>query len=304
LLTVRGEIFCHTHLSAPWAMAIERRTAYFHLIEAGAAWFQVGNSKKPFETVAGDLVVLPHGDGHLLMDRPGRRAVPLEQILKSASSPSLLRYGGGGAPTEVVCGTFRFGGFIAESMLSILPKVIHVPSARARHFAWLDFLMQLLAEESKGDSPGRRFASSRLVDLLLVLVVRYWLAQQPESSGGWLGAIRDPRIGSALALLHGTPERDWSVPELAAAVGMSRSSLTERFSALVGDPPLTYLTRWRMYLAAKLLESPSASVSEVGGRVGYESEAAFSRAFKRHLGVAPAFYRRSPSGRGRQSPGK
>jgi AraC-like DNA-binding protein len=226
-----------------------------------------------------------------MMDRRGRTAVPLEQLLPQAVSASLLRHGGGGAATDVICGTFHIGGPVAESLLAVLPRVIHMPGARARHFAWLDALLHQLAEESQSDAPGSRFASSRLVDLLLVLVVRYWLAQQPELRGGLLAAQRDPRIAATLARLHRAPERNWEVAGLAAAVGMSRSSFTERFTVLVGEPPLKYLTRWRVNLAARLLASPSISVAEVAERVGYDSEAAFSRAFKRHLGSAPAVYR-------------
>ena len=165
--------------------------------------------------------------------------------------------------------------------------------AAIRRFAWLDLLMRLLAEESQGDAPGRRFASSRLVDLLLVLVVRYWWAQKPQTGSQWLGALHDPRIGAALARLHAAPERGWTIAGLAATAGMSRSSFLERFTSLVGEAPMTYLTRWRMQLAAKMLLSPGASVSRVAGRSGYESEAAFSRAFKRYIGVAPAEYRRA-----------
>jgi AraC-like DNA-binding protein len=294
LLDLQGEVFCRTELSAPWGLSLSRQSAHFHIIERGSVWFQIEGSRQGFESVAGDLVVLPHGDGHRMMDRPNRQAVPLEKLLPQAASSSLLRHGGGGAATDVICGTFRIGGLVADPMLALLPKVIHVPAAHARRFTWLDLLLRVLAEESQSDAPGSRFASSRLVDLLLVLVVRYWLAQQPELHGGLLAALRDRRIAAALAQLHHAPERGWDVPGLAAAVGMSRSSFIERFTTLLGEPPLKYLTRWRVNLAAKLLATPSASVAEVAERVGYRSEAAFSRVFKRYLGAAPAHYRRRP----------
>jgi AraC-like DNA-binding protein len=295
LLSLRGEVFCRTELSAPWGMFLSRHSAHFHVIERGSVWFQLEKAKRPFETVAGDLVVLPHGHGHRMMDRPGRKAVPLEQILPQQTTPSLLRYGGGGAATHVICGTFRIGGLIADSMMAVLPAVIHVPGASARHFAWLDLLLRLLAEESQSTAPGSRFATSRMVDLLLVLVVRYWLAEQPQPRGGWLAGLRDQRIAAALAHMHGAPERAWDVVGLASAVGMSRSSFTERFTTIVGESPLQYLTRWRVQLAARWLEAPGATVGEVAERVGYRSEAAFSRVFKRHLGAAPTLYRHRPT---------
>jgi AraC-like DNA-binding protein len=292
LLALQGEVFCRTELSAPWGLRLVRQSAHFHMIERGAVWFEIESTQHGFEAVAGDLVVLPHGNGHCMMDRAGRTAVPLEQLLPKAVSASLLRHGGGGVVTDVICGTFHIGGLVAESMLAVLPTVIHMPGAHIQHFAWLDPLLRQLAEESQSDAPGSRFASSRLVDLLLVLVVRYWLAQHPEQRGGLLAAQRDPRIAAALALLHNGPQRSWDVQGLATAVGMSRSSFTERFTTLVGEPPLKYLTRWRVNLAARLLASPTISVAEVAERVGYDSEAAFSRAFKRHLGSAPTVYRR------------
>jgi AraC-like DNA-binding protein len=151
----------------------------------------------------------------------------------------------------------------------------------------------LLAAEGRSTGPGRRLALSRLVDLLLVQAIRHWVGTEPDVPQGWLLGLRDPRIALALSRMHEAPEQAWTVPRLGREVGMSRSSFADRFGDLIGEPPSRYLTRWRIHLAARLMRSPGSSLSALASRVGYSSEAAFSRAFRRVLGVSPGAYRRS-----------
>lgn len=295
LLRLGGEVFCRTELTAPWGLSLSRNSAHFHVVERGAVCFLLEGARKPFEAVAGDLVVLPHGHGHRMTDRPGRRTIPLEELLAGHHGPALLRHGGGGAPTDVLCGTFHIDGQIAGSVLQVLPPVIRLPTGGAVLSAWLRLLLQMLGEEIHAPRAGSRFASSRLVDLLFVQVVRHWLASQPALDAGWLAAMGDERIARSIARIHDAPALPWSVDQLAAVAGMSRSAFTGRFTRVVGESPLRYLTSWRVRLAARLLESPTATVTEVAAHVGYGSEAAFSRAFKRALGKAPAAYRKRPA---------
>jgi AraC-like DNA-binding protein len=167
-----------------------------------------------------------------------------------------------------------------------------VGSAGSRSGEWLDPLLKLLASEAREPRQGSATVMSRLTDVIFVEALRVWLDAQPSGEGGWLGALRDPQIGRALARAHSEPQRDWSVAALAAEVGMSRSPFAARFKELVGEPPLAYLTRWRMELVAGLMRSGKPTLSDMAERVGYDSEAAFSKAFKRHFGLSPRAYRR------------
>ncbi len=242
-------------------------------------------------------MVLPHGRGHQLADSQGRRAVPLERLLAGNRSGrcAVLHHGGGGPETLLICGAFRFRQRHGHPLLSLLPEAIHLRGDGGRAPEWLDATLKFLASEARSARPGRETLVSRLTDVLFVQVVRAWLAEQPQGRGGWLGALRDPRIGAALAAMHEHPERPWTVGTLAALAGSSRSPFAGRFAALVGEPPLAYLTGWRMQVAARLLLSGRSSIGEVASRVGYASEPAFSKAFKRAMGVAPGAYRRQRS---------
>jgi len=293
LLRLRGEVLCRTELSAPWGLRFDSDEAYFHVIERGICWLQAGASEEPIEVTGGDLVVLPHGRGHRLFDAAGSRVVPIMSVLgpRREQPTGLMRFGGGGAETHLLCGRFRFDAQLAMSTLSGLPTVLHIPGASGRPPEWLELTMRFLASEARSAAPGREIAMSRLVDLLFVQTIRHWLSMHDERPLGWIGALRDPRIGSALTAMHANPERPWDVHTLAAEVGMSRSSFAQRFVELVGEPPNKYLTRWRVSLAARLLQAPGASIVRIAERVGYESEAAFSRAFKRYMHVAPAAFR-------------
>jgi AraC-like DNA-binding protein len=203
-----------------------------------------------------------------------------------------MRHGGGGAVSYFTCGSFEFQSPAESPLLSLLPPLIHI---RGEAEEWLASALQLLVYEARHARPGAKAMISRLTDVIFVQAVRIWMANQPADEAGWLGALRDPRIGAALGLIHRAPERAWSVSALAREVAMSRSPFAARFTALVGEPPLAYLTRWRMHLAMSLLRSDTLSVSEVARRVGYESAAAFSKAFKRRFGLAPGASRRRNS---------
>jgi AraC-like DNA-binding protein len=294
VIRLRGEVLCRSELSAPWGLGFDSDEAHFHVIERGQCMVQVGAADDAFTVTGGDLVVLPHGTGHRLFDARGSRVVPIMSVLdtRKKRASGMLRFGGGGVETRIVCGRFRFDARLRTAALSGLPPILHVEGASGRPPEWLDLTMRFLASEAHSTAPGRDLAMSRLVDLLFVQAIRHWLATNDDRPLGWIGALRDPRIGAALALLHARPEHAWEVEALAAEVGMSRSSFAQRFTDLVGDPPSKYLARWRVHLAARLLQTPGATVAKIAERVGYESEAAFSRMFKRFMRVAPAAFRK------------
>jgi AraC-like DNA-binding protein len=204
-----------------------------------------------------------------------------------------MQHGGGGAQTLMTCGSFQFENGDHNPLLSLLPPLLHIPGGRARLTEWLEPTLRMLAHEARHPRHGSETLISRLIDIIFVQAVRAWVEDQPHDQGGWLGALRDQQIGAALGLIHREPHRDWSVAELAREVAMSRSIFAARFNSLVGAPPLTYLTRWRLRQAARMLAEERLSVGETALRVGYESEAAFSKAFKREFGQPPMAYRRN-----------
>ena len=270
---------------------------FFHVVERGHCLLNVDGSAEWIRAEAGDLLVLPEGVRHRLVSDRDSRAVPIERLVDPKGRiGGRLTHGGSGPETHVLCGRFRFDEVLRMASLPGLPSVLHV---RKRDAApeWLDLTLRYLSAEALNEAPGREIALSRLVDLLFVQTIRHWLAKTEEAPLAWIGAARDPRILAAITLMHERPGEPWDVDRLSYAVGMSRSRFADRFAQLVGETPRRYLTRWRVHRAARLLHAPGATVASVAPLVGYESEAAFSRAFKRYLGVAPAAFRRRAGGR-------
>src|SRR5262245_50550989 len=294
MLKPRGRVYCCSEMSAPWAMSLPADGyARFHFIERGGAWLRVDGAKQATPLASGDLVILPHGNGHVLADSPKTKPVPINRLIKGkANSPCSVRHGGGGAQTLMACGSFQFEYVGTNPLLSVLPPLIHIRGGRGQPDEWVEPTRKMLAYEARHPRPGSETLIARLIDIILVQAVRVCVEAQPYDQAGWLGALRDPQIGAALGLIHREPHQNWSVSALAREVAMSRSIFAAKFSSLVGAPPLTYLTRWRLWQASRLLAEGNLSVRETALRVGYESEAAFSKAFKRHFGQSPLAYRR------------
>jgi AraC-like DNA-binding protein len=294
MLKPRGRVFCCSELSAPWAMSLPADGyVRIHVIERGGAWLRVEDAKQVTPLASGDLVIVPHGNGHILADSPKTRPVPINRLIRGKTdSVILLQHGGGGAQTLMTCCSFQFVNGDYNPLLAVLPPLIHIPSGREQLDEWLEPTLKMLAYEARHPRPGSETLVARLIDIILVQAVRVWVEGQPQDQVGWLVALRDPQIGAALGLVHREPQRHWRVSELAHEVAMSRSIFAAKFSSLVAAPPLTYLTRWRLWQASRLLAEGNLSVGETALRVGYESEAAFSKAFKRHFGQSPLAYRR------------
>jgi AraC-like DNA-binding protein len=293
-LRLRSRLFCRSELSAPWAMTLQAGDyAHFHVVERGGAWLRLEGETVATPLASGDLVVIPHGRGHTLSASPTALPVPLEELARErAAGHFVVRDGGGGAETEMICGSFEFDLTRDNPVLAVLPPVLHVRRGGGSA-EWVGPILGLLSAEARSAREGSATIVARLTDVIFVQAVRAWLDEQPPGSGGWLGALRDPHVGRALALMHREPARDWSVSSLAGEVGMSRSPFARRFRDRVGEPPLAYLTRWRMRLAADLIRGERLRLETVAGRVGYDSEPAFSRAFKRRFGLSPSAYRAS-----------
>lgn len=296
-LKLRGRFFCRCELSAPWALGFAGGVfAHFHVIEQGTCCLQLQGEANPIALEGGDLLlVIPRGRSYQLSDDSRTPPIPLADIVGNSQGGlrAVIRHGAGGAETKLICGAFEFQGPQAAASLAVLPQWIRVPKRERHANEWLNETVRFLSRETREPSMGSETITTRLIDVIFVEAIRTWLKDQPEGSAGWLGALRDPAIGTALGLVHKAPEKPWTVPSLAAEVGMSRSPFAARFTALVGQAPMSYLKGWRLQLAAKLLHNQALSLSTIAEQVGYESMPAFSRVFKREFGVAPGQYRRS-----------
>jgi AraC-like DNA-binding protein len=296
-LRMTGSFYCRSELTAPWGLAMPamRDCLWFHVVTSGRCWLEAGDAE-PRCLQPGDFALVPHGAGHRLWTEPHVATpivVDLPQELVSERY-SLLRYGGGGAATTLICGVVRFDHPSAHPLLGLLPRVIHLDASSASHLDWMDSLLRLMAAEAKELRPGGETVITRLADILVIQAIRSWLRKDPAARTGWLGALQDPQLGRAIMLIHREPARAWTLASLASEVAMSRSAFAARFTELVGEPAMHYVARWRMHMALNWLKEEKLALGELASRLGYQSEAAFSRAFKRFIGMSPGAVRRSP----------
>jgi AraC-like DNA-binding protein len=308
---LQSQVYGRLELTAPWGMRFAAGQApVFHIVWRGSCWLEVegagtgashhaGGGDGAIPLAGGDFVFLPQGHGHVLRDAPATRARPIEELITctEGGSGSIHRFGGGGAPATLVSGAFHFehAGTGAQRrqgpLIECLPPVIHVKSDGGPAVRWLEATLQFMATETASGEPGTATVVSRLADILFVQALRTHIASHCTEPGGWLRALTDPQVGTALRLMHEQPEAAWTVETLAERVAMSRSAFAARFKSLVGDGPLGYLTRWRMQKAAQMLLDNHATLIAVARSVGYETDAAFGKAFKRHMGLTPGEYR-------------
>ena len=300
LLRMTGATYARSDMSAPWLISLAPMPGHvgFHLVVDGGCVIDVtGHGTTVLQT--GDLVLVPRGGSHRLASDDqisgaptdlshGRQCVTEQYAVQTG--------GGGGASTTLVCGTVTFDHPLGRQLIASLPPFVRIEANGDPEADWRLAAARQLAREVARPRPGGAFVITRLADLLVIHAIRAWLERDPAAGSGWLGALRDPQVGQALNLMHRDPTRDWTVASLGAAVAMSRSSFAERFTRMVGEAPMRYLTRWRMELAASRLRDGTEIVGDVARRVGYRSEAAFSRAHKRIVGRSPGAMRRTDSG--------
>jgi AraC-like DNA-binding protein/mannose-6-phosphate isomerase-like protein (cupin superfamily) len=301
-----GGVFVHTEFFEPWCMVAQLTPQYcarflgptshlihYHYVVEGRLCIQV-EGEEPFELSSGEVVMFPRNDVHLLgsqLDLPP--VVASDVIVPSANGGiSAIRLGGEGARTRLICGFLGCDGVEGNLLISTLPRVLRLDVEAGSAADWIRSTFQYAADEVANGRPGSETVLAKLSEMLFVQAVRRYAEALPEGVTGWLAGLRDPHVAQALVLLHRDVARSWTVDELGREVGLSRSALGERFTRLIGVAPMQYRANWRMQVAAQTLRSGDASLNEIATAIGYESEAAFSRAFKKAFRTAPATWRR------------
>ncbi|AGU51815.1 transcriptional regulator, AraC family [Variovorax paradoxus B4] len=297
LRTIRleGALFPNGDMHAPWCFKVPRgvhiaqllkpgaqRLAICHLVLQGECWAQVDGGE-PIHVYAGEVIAVPHGDSHVLGSGLHHAAVDVEHVV-SPRAPELerIRYGGDGDRTVLVCSWFAYEGDAPNPLMANIPRLF-TASLRSRPAGpWIEQSVNFVLGDAASRTPGSEMVAAKVAEVLFAEVLRGYIESMPANSPGWLAGLRDPHVGRCLALMHGEPARNWTVDALA-----------DRFAELVGAPPMHYLTRWRMILAAGMLRKDQGNLARIAEGVGYESEAAFNRAFKREYGLSPGAWRQN-----------
>lgn len=292
---ISGTVLAQVRAHEPWGIELApMRGAAFHAVTAGTCWLRYGD-EPPVRLMPGDVVLLPGGARHELVSAPSGSTRPYDAVAKERllTPDGELVIPGPGAATCFLCAAYTYDHEVAQPLLSLFPPVLHVAASDGDGNSAVQATLRLLAQERGRRAVGSRVVVERLIDVLLVHLVRERIARSGDDDpASWVRGLRDPAVAQALALLHGRPAEPWTLERLAAEIHVSRSTLARRFLDRVGESPLTYLARWRMDLAARWLRETDAPVGEVGRRVGYGSEFAFNRAFSRIRGESPGRYRR------------
>jgi AraC-like DNA-binding protein len=297
-LRMSGAFYCHSELTAPWGLTLPPLPEYvwFHVVTSGTLQLENGETG-PITLQRGDVALVTHGDGHILRSGPDADLPGILELERDEVSDryEILRHGGGGSPTLLMCGAVRFDDPAARNFVAALPDLIRIEALRTPEAERVQGTLGQIAAETMRPRPGGEAVITRLADVLVIQAIRAWIETDSTARTGWIGALRDPQVGRALSLIHADPAREWTVSSLAREVAMSRSAFAERFSALVGEPAMQYRTRFRMQVAMNALRDDGATVAELADRLGYRSQAAFARAFKRVMGVPPGVVKRRPS---------
>lgn len=301
-----GAMFYNAEFSAPWCFRAppsrivapylspdSRHVIIFHLLTEGRGYGQIEGDGRSVPLNAGDIVIFPHGDAHIMGNgspvTPVDNAKELQRILSQGLK--VCRFGGGGETTKFICGYMSCDPQLSRVFLGGLPPILKVSIRNDASGQWLENSLRYSVDNADAARAGGEAVLAKLSEVLFVETLRRYIALLPDEQTGWLAGIRDPEVGKALALLHRKPAHPWTIAGLASEVGISRSVLAERFRRYFSETPIAYLTRWRLQLGGQMLKTTSSSVAEIAVEVGYESEPAFNRAFKREFGLPPARFR-------------
>jgi AraC-like DNA-binding protein len=291
-MRIESMVYRRLELTAPWALRIDSgEHACFGTIVRGHCWLTIEGEPKPIPLTGGDcFCFFPRGRTHTLRDHPRTRAHDIQEVIRGCPGDA-VHFGGGGVPTTIIGGKFKFDTTNSKPLTDLLPPLVHVRADSAQTTP-LQQTLHLLASEAAQPAVGSQLVLKRLADILLIQVIRAHVASGAGQKTGWLRALSDRQLGAVLLSMHDKIEQPWTVGGLASAAGMSRSAFALRFKEIVGETPVEYLTRWRIYKAATLLRDGNKKSIEVANSIGY-SDAAFNKTFKRIMGVTPGEYRRS-----------
>lgn len=295
-LRMRSTFYCRAQLREPWALEMPAiaDSVSFHVLTAGSCALRLPGSE-PLELHTGDLALVPHGRGHDLLSAPDVEPVPRVDLLPQrylTDRYSVLDYGGEGRTSQLICGIVTFDDPAARELMRALPTVLFVGGDTTSTASSIRDALRLMANELSVPQPGGEAVATRLADILVIQAIRVWLTGELDTATGWLRALQDERIGRTLEAIHADPGGEWTIERLAHAATMSRSAFSARFTALVGEAPIAYLTRWRMNLARTRLAEENVTAAQLAAELGYRSEAAFNRAFSRIIGCTPGSIRR------------
>lgn len=308
LVRLKGGLFLHAEFTAPWCVHSQvtpedcgpllqgaEHLVLYHYVVAGRLTARVPGGQ-PVDVEAGEVIIFPHNSPHLLGSRLDLPPVPSRDVVRATPEGLwLIRHGGGGAETRIVCGFLGCDRLEDNPLAASMPPVLCFDTRQGSTGAWMRSSLEFAADEIAARRAGSETVLAKLSELLFVEALRRYVEGLPEEQTGWLAGLKDPYVSRALSLLHGQIAQDWTVDQLGREVGLSRSALADRFTRLIGEPPMRYLARWRIQVAAHSLRNSDTSLARIAEQVGYESEAAFNRAFKRSFGVPPATWRRTAS---------
>jgi AraC-like DNA-binding protein len=298
LLRFTGTLYCRAELSAPWGVLVPALPGHmtFLIVMSGHAWLEV-DGEPPRRLEPGSLTLVPHGTSHRVRSAPDVTLTPLFDIPVEHVSEryEIMRYGGGGERTHITYGVVRVDEVATQRLVSLLPAVLHIATWSDDANVWLSSSLRFIASEASARRPGGETVITRLADILVIQAIRSWIDAAPEAQHGWIAALRDPHLGRALAAIHRAPGSPWTLETLAHEAAMSRSVFSARFTAVVGEPAMQYLTRLRMQVAHERARATDEPLAALASHVGYQSEAAFCRAFKRMFGVSPGSVRKAQS---------
>lgn len=289
-IKLKAVVYQQTRFSAQWGIDVAQdENSQFWRVIKGSCYIILPR-QKPIKMNAGDFIFIPHGSGHLMCSKPGNMCVPAPQYVQSLHSKKPM-FQGDEEETILIGGHFEFASVVQHPFLRSLPKVIKIDNTNAALILWMQHIASFMHEELCGEKPGSKVISSRLAEVLFILIIRSYL-ERADVEEGFLLALKDERISNSLRAMQEQPDKDWTLPQLAAVAGMSRSLYARQFKQLAGETPLSYLTNWRILKAKQFLLDSKKNIREIAGDVGYQSEAAFNRIFKLKVGCTPAIYRR------------
>lgn len=289
LLQLSGVLYCNAELSDPWGVEVPELPGVMNVevVTSGSCWIEV-DGQPPVFMPAGSLLLIPRGRRHWLRGKPGDRTTGLEVIPveKIGERFENMRFGGGGRQTRVTYYGVRYDPYLAARLINLLPEALHLRT-HPDEDEWLHSTIRFIDREARERQPGSETVITRLADIVVIQAIRSWMESAREEKSGWIAALHDRWIGKAMMLMHRQPARDWRVDSLAREIGMSRSGFSARFTTLMGEPVLQYLTSLRMQLAHRELRETRDTQARIAERVGYHSEPAFNRAFRRVMGMTP-----------------